>query len=431
MAIQDITKLAAELSAQAKVLQDYLEANKLEGLSLDKDAPVNAPFDPANLEIQGARAALLQTSQLIHDLVAGPKDLILERAMNTKFDIMVLHAVTRFGIADAVPLDEPIAFEDLAKKVGLSTDRVTRLLRYGITNNLFEEPRPGYVGHSGLSSVLVREPHSRSMVLHCFEEIVTSKFIEAYDRFGESEEPNETAAHVAFKYFEKNPKDNLWTFFANDGEGEKKGYRMNRFAEAMTWAAGMQNNDHMDLIQGFDWAGLGEGTVVDVGGSVGHCSIAIAKKSPNLKFIVQDFPALQPAFEASLPSDLKSRVSFQPHDFFTPQPVKADVYFLRFILHDYSDPYAIKILRNLIPALEKGSRLVICDIVLPPAGAPVPPQLVRLMRSVDLQMMVGLNSKERSEEQWVDLLARADSRFKLVKVAMVPALHSLIEVRFD
>lgn len=61
----------------------------------------------------------------------------------------------------------------------------------------------------------------------------------------------------------------------------------------------------------------------------------------------------------------------------------------------------------------------------------MPQGLVRLMRSVDLQMMVGLNSKERSEEQWVDLLARADSRFKLVKVAMVPALHSLIEVRFD
>jgi hypothetical protein len=87
MAIQDITKLAAELSAQAKVLQDYLEANKLEGLSLDKDAPVNAPFDPANLEIQGARAAVLQTSQLIHDLVAGPKDLILERAMNVRIPI--------------------------------------------------------------------------------------------------------------------------------------------------------------------------------------------------------------------------------------------------------------------------------------------------------------------------------------------------------
>lgn len=80
----DLTKLAAELSAQAKVLQDYLEANKLSGLSLDKDAPIDAPFDLADLKIQGARAALIQTSKLIHDLTLGPKDIMLERTANVR-----------------------------------------------------------------------------------------------------------------------------------------------------------------------------------------------------------------------------------------------------------------------------------------------------------------------------------------------------------
>lgn len=82
MSTQDLTKLAAELSAQAKVLQVYLEANKLSGLSLDKDALIDAPFDLGNLEIQGVRAALIKTSKLIHDLVLGPKEIMMERSTN-------------------------------------------------------------------------------------------------------------------------------------------------------------------------------------------------------------------------------------------------------------------------------------------------------------------------------------------------------------
>lgn len=177
---------------------------------------------------------------------------------------MTLHAVVRFGIAEAIPLDEPITFEAVAKKVGLSTDRVTRLLRHSITNNLFEEPRAGYVGHTALSSIIVREPLSRSWILHNFEEIATTKFLEAYDKYGETDEPTETATSLAFDYFTKHPKDNLWTFLENDGEGEQKGYRMRRFAEAMVWVSGHKNDQDMILATGFDWASLGEATVADV-----------------------------------------------------------------------------------------------------------------------------------------------------------------------
>jgi chemotaxis methyl-accepting protein methylase len=51
---------------------------------------------------------------------------------------------------------------------------------------------------------------------------------------------------------------------------------------------------------------------------------------------------------------LKGQLDFKPHGFFTEQPVKnADVYFLRSILHNWSDKYAIEILTNLIPALKE------------------------------------------------------------------------------
>lgn len=58
-----------------------------------------------------------------------------------------------------------------------------------------------------------------------------------------------------------------------------------------------------------------------------------------------------------------------PHDFLEVQPVHgADVYLLRWILHDWSDKYAIQILRNLTPALKKGARVVVNDVCLPAPG---------------------------------------------------------------
>lgn len=41
------------------------------------------------------------------------------------------------------------------------------------------------------------------------------------------------------------------------------------------------------------------------------------------------------------------------------------MYFIRFCLHDYSDDDAVKILRNIIPAMEHGAGRVVMDTVLP------------------------------------------------------------------
>lgn len=70
------------------------------------------------------------------------------------------------------------------------------------------------------------------------------------------------------------------------------------------------------------------------------------------------------------PPELLSRIQFQAHDFYTPQPVKdADVYFFRWICHNQSDKYGIKMMQQLIPALKKGARIVINDNCLPKPGA--------------------------------------------------------------
>lgn len=105
--------------------------------------------------------------------------------------------------------------------------------------------------------------------------------------------------------------------------------------------------------------------MVDIGGGHGAVSLALARATKHLEFIVQDLPKTTTQGQALRPHDLAGRVQFQAHDFFEEQIVKdADVYFLRYILHNWSDKHAARILKAIVPALKDGSK-IICVEFLP------------------------------------------------------------------
>ena len=124
------------------------------------------------------------------------------------------------------------------------------------------------------------------------------------------------------------------------------------------------------ILEAVDWNAIDAKTLVDVGGSHGSASIALAERVEAIKCIVQDLPEVVTEGQSRLPAHLRDRISFMAHDFFTEQPVKgADVYYFRWIFHDWSDKYCTKILRSLIPALKVGARIIISEIIVPPPGA--------------------------------------------------------------
>ena len=87
MSSYNLSQLAAELSAHAKVIQDALEAQNLTGLSLDANAPIEFPLDLSNAELRDARASLIKSSKLLHDLTSGPRDLLMDLSVNVGFDL--------------------------------------------------------------------------------------------------------------------------------------------------------------------------------------------------------------------------------------------------------------------------------------------------------------------------------------------------------
>ncbi|PQE30901.1 O- family 2 protein [Rutstroemia sp. NJR-2017a WRK4] len=113
---------------------------------------------------------------------------------------------------------------------------------------------------------------------------------------------------------------------------------------------------HWDLGRGHEWAGLDSpgAVLVDVGGGHGTVSQYLARETRHVETYL---PGTVEARRKILPDDLRSRVRFMEHDFFTEQPVReADVDFFRWILRDWSDGYCGKILR----ALKKGNRVLVC-----------------------------------------------------------------------
>ena len=133
-----------------------------------------------------------------------------------------------------------------------------------------------------------------------------------------------------------------------------------------TFANGVGNAPSF-LVQGYPWAsvGGGSGTVVDVGGSKGNVSVALAQSAPGLQFVVQDLPDMIRGAKDAIPADVSERIRFMPYDFFTDQPVGADVYLFRNIFHNWSDSHVLRILKATVPALRPGARIVANDYLIP------------------------------------------------------------------
>ena len=126
------------------------------------------------------------------------------------------------------------------------------------------------------------------------------------------------------------------------------------------------------LLDHFSRSGFGGGVLVDIGGSSGTFAFAIARALPGIHCIVQDRPEVVVAAANAIPKDVAKRVSFMAHDFFTEQPIQnADIYLLRWILHDWSDAYCIRLLKALTPALKNNARIIVQEHILPePGGLP-------------------------------------------------------------
>jgi hypothetical protein len=152
----------------------------------------------------------------------------------------------------------------------------------------------------------------------------------------------------------------------------------------------------------------------DIGGASGTLLHALLMVNPRLHGIVYDQAHVVPSAKAAAERlGLAGRVSAVTGDFFDAVP-EADLYLLKWILHDWDDAAAIRILKNCRRAMRPKGRVVIIELQL---GRMDDPGLASLL---DLNMMVMLTGRERTAEEYDHLLSASGMRTARISALQTP-----------
>lgn len=109
---------------------------------------------------------------------------------------------------------------------------------------------------------------------------------------------------------------------------------------------------------------------LDVGGASGDLLRFVMLANPKLEGAVLDLPHVLPdAVAAASEKGLQDRFSVVEGDFFEEVP-PADLYLLRYILHDWSNEECVQILRNCRASLAEGGRVAVVDHLIGKIGEP-------------------------------------------------------------
>jgi SAM-dependent methyltransferase len=292
--------------------------------------------------------------------------------------------VVDLGVPDALA-HGPRPVDELAAEVGADSETLYRLLRALAGEGVFAEEEPRVFRHTEASETL-RSGGGWAEFAHLFAGVW-------HRTAGELQADGRPA-------FERIHGTDYWSWLAAQP------------AERATFDRAMEEGTErrVDRLEAVAWRG--DETVVDVGGGNGSLLVTLLARRPSLRGIVFDLPETV-RDEAAL----GERIEFVEGSFFNRVP-EGDVYVLGTVLHDWDDESATRILRTIRSSAPEGSRLLILDAVLPPGNEP------NGTKWLDLLMLALLGGKERSEEQWRELLAAGafePVRFDEALIEAVPA----------
>ena len=201
----------------------------------------------------------------------------------------------------------------------------------------------------------------------------------------------------------------VWEYYQRDHD------RAAIFNDAMT---AFGNSVNQPVAEAYDFGAFS--TICDVGGGHAGQLMTIINNYPGLRGILFDQPDVAAGARTRIEAaQLSSRIEAIGGSFFDSVVPGADLYFARWIIHDWSDERAIHILRNIRQVLPAHGRLLLCEIVVGPPNVPEP------SKWMDLNMLSLTGGKERTPEEFAALYTAAG--FQLTRIIPTHSLMSLIE----
>lgn len=269
---------------------------------------------------------------------AFPKDWII--TMQLINDFWVSHAIyvsTKLGIPEILK-DGPKQCRVISDAVSADPDSLYRLLHFLACYGIFQEqPRQTF----SITAFSKRLMKGASGSLYAWTLLSGEIF---YQACGSLLECIKTG---------KSPTPLYQLLEGNTSQAEI-------FNEAMAELAVMEDNSFFD---DYDFSKVR--SIVDIGGGKGGLIQTILRENPWVKGIIFDQESVINRMENNLEEGLQGRCTFAKGDFFAEIPGNGNIYFLRKVLHNWSDEEALKILSNCARAMNEESKLFIIDVVLP------------------------------------------------------------------
>jgi hypothetical protein len=143
-----------------------------------------------------------------------------------------------------------------------------------------------------------------------------------------------------------------------------------------------------------------QGVVCDVGGGAGVLLGEILQSRPGLRGVLVDSAAvLQDASAYLMKLGVDDRAELVEGDFLSLLTPTADIYLLKWVLHDWDDETCVRIITNIATAMPAGSRLVVIE------GDQPRTQVHPRYSMIDAQMLVVSDGgRERSAAELEELL---------------------------
>jgi hypothetical protein len=312
----------------------------------------------------------------------------------------LLAAMVELGIPDALAAG-PKTAQELAETLNCDADSLHRALRMGAVHNLVRLDGHGRFRSTRLTKALTSDAPYASDQWCAF--MASRAHLAAWGDLATTIRTGEAAFRRQngmsfFDWFDAHP---------DEGRAFAGGLSGLTLSEASAIAASYKFPRR--------------GVVCDVAGGVGVVLGEVLGRGPELRGILLEAPSVLPEAAKYLGSlGLADRVDLRRGNFFEEFQAPADLYLMKWILHDWDDADCVRILRNVAAAMPDGAKLVVIEGVQDPNAAH--PRF----SPIDLQMLVVTEGgRERTVSEIQGLLTTAGLR--PTGLTFTPADLALVE----
>ena len=291
-----------------------------------------------------------------------------------------IYALAKLNIPDLL-VAGPRHPDDLAAAAGVHPDRLRRCLRAAAAVGVFEEDEGGRFGLTEMGQCLRSDQAEslRDLTVLLGEEPM-------WESFGDVLETVRTGEPA----FSRVHRMDVFDYLA--GHPDLSRVYQGAWATLTSGLAATAVND-------FDFARFGH--VADLGGGHGQLLVALLRSYPQMTGTLFDRPEVLAQVGPALAREgFGSRLRLVPGLLPGTRPPAADAYVLKNILHCFTDASCHDVLRAVREAIGgRQARLLIIEPVLSPGST------FDWGKLMDIEVMINHGGRERTEEEWRDLLS--------------------------